>query len=158
MKDLNKRPAMEGVIIREMWWADIPRILKIEIMSFSTPWTEMAFLNEIYNPASINKVAICGNEIVGYICANRIIDEGHILNIAVHPDMRQRGIANALLEKVVDELRKKCCKSLYLEVRASNISAVRFYEKYGFVSVGIRKNYYTSPKEDAVVMMFELLL
>jgi ribosomal-protein-alanine N-acetyltransferase len=158
MKGLNKRSAMEGVIIREMWWADIPRILKIEIMSFSTPWTEMAFLNEIYNLASINKVAVYGNEIVGYICANCIIDEGHILNIAVHPDMRQRGIANALLEKVVDGLSEKGCKSLYLEVRASNISAIRFYEKYGFVSVGIRKNYYTSPKEDAVVMMLGLLL
>lgn len=158
MKGSNKRPALEGLIIREMWWSDIPKVLEIEIISFSTPWTEMAFLNEIYNPASINKVAVHGNELDGYICATRVIDEGHILNIAVHPDVRQRGIANALLEKVIDELRKKGCKSLYLEVRASNISAVSFYEKYGFVSVGIRKNYYTSPKEDAVVMMLELLL
>lgn len=149
---------MEGVIIRDMWWSDIPRILKIERMSFSTPWTEMAFLNEIYNPTSINKVAVYENEIVAYICANSVIDEGHILNIAVYPDMRRRGIAVALLKNVVEELKKKSCKSLYLEVRASNISAIRFYENYGFVSVGIRKNYYTSPREDAVVMMLELLL
>ena len=149
---------MEGVIIRDMWWSDIPRILKIERMSFSTPWTEMAFLNEIYNPTSINKVAVYGNDIVAYICANSVIDEGHILNIAVYPDMRRRGIAVALLENVIGELKKKSCKSLYLEVRASNISAIRFYENYGFVSVGIRKNYYTSPREDAVVMMLELLL
>jgi ribosomal-protein-alanine N-acetyltransferase len=70
--------------------------------------------------------------------------------------MRRKGIAVALLEKIIDELRRKGCKSLYLEVRASNISAIRFYENYGFVSAGLRKNYYTSPKEDAVVMMLEL--
>jgi [ribosomal protein S18]-alanine N-acetyltransferase len=150
------RSVIAGLVIRDMWWSDIPEILKIERISFSTPWNEMAFLNEIYNPSSINKVAGYGNEIVGYICANSIIDEGHILNIAVHIDMRRKGIAVALLEKIIDELRSKGCKSLYLEVRASNISAIRFYENRDFVSVGIRKNYYTSPKEDAVVMMLEL--
>jgi ribosomal-protein-alanine N-acetyltransferase len=139
-----------------MWWSDIPEILKIESISFSTPWNEMAFLNEIYNPSSINKVAFYGNVVIGYICANSVIDEGHILNIAVHPDMRRKGIAAVLLEKVIDELRRKGCKSLYLEVRASNISAIQFYENYGFVSAGLRKNYYTSPKEDAVVMMLVL--
>lgn len=155
---MGERSSMAGLVIRDIWWSDIPQILKIEQMSFSTPWSEMAFLNEIYNPTSINKVAVYGNEIAGYICVNRVIDEGHILNIAVHIDVRRKGIATTLLEKVVDELRMKGCKSLYLEVRASNISAIQFYEQHGFVSAGIRKNYYTSPKEDAVVMMLELLL
>jgi ribosomal-protein-alanine N-acetyltransferase len=148
---------MEGLIIRDMWWSDIPQVLKIERVSFSTPWNEMAFLNEIYNPSSITKVAVYENEVVGYICASSVIDEGHILNIAVTPDLRRRGIASTMLEKVIDELKKKGCKSIYLEVRASNTNAIRFYENFGFVSVGIRKNYYTLPKEDAVVMMLVLL-
>jgi len=153
---MGERSVIAGLFIRDMRWSDIPEILKIERISFSTPWNEMAFLNEIYNPSSINKVAFYGNEIIGYICANSVIDEGHILNIAVHPDMRRKGIAAVLLEKVIDELRRKGCKSLYLEVRASNISAIQFYENYGFISAGLRKNYYTSPKEDAVVMMLVL--
>lgn len=148
---------LEGLIIRNMWWSDIPQVLKIERMSFSTPWNEMAFLNEIYNSSSIVKVAIYKNEVVGYICANSVIDEGHILNIAVAPGLRRKGIASAMLEKVIDELKKKGCKSIYLEVRASNKIAMRFYENFGFISVGIRKDYYTSPKEDAVVMMLAIL-
>lgn len=148
---------LEGLFIRDMWWSDIPQVLKIEMMSFSTPWNEMAFLNEIYNSSSIVKVAVYENKIVGYICASSVIDEGHILNIAVSPDMRRRGIATVMLEKVIEELKKRGCKSIYLEVRASNTVAMKFYENFGFISVGIRRNYYTSPKEDAVIMMLALL-
>lgn len=148
---------LEGLFIRDMWWSDIPQVLKIEMMSFSTPWNEMAFLNEIYNSSSIVKVAVYENKIVGYICASSVIDEGHILNIAVSPDMRRRGIATVMLEKVIEELKKRGCKSIYLEVRASNTIAMKFYENFGFISVGIRRNYYTSPKEDAVIMMLALL-
>jgi ribosomal-protein-alanine N-acetyltransferase len=147
---------MDEVTIREMRLFDVPVIIKIELISFSTPWSELDFLKEISNPFSITKVALCDSEVVGYICVNCISDEGHILNLSVHPDMRRRGIATELLEKVLDELRKKRCKFLYLEVRVSNIGAIRFYESFGFVSIGIRKDYYTSPREDAVIMMLEL--
>ncbi|MGB9716581.1 MAG: ribosomal protein S18-alanine N-acetyltransferase [Thermodesulfovibrionales bacterium] len=148
---------LEGLFIRNMWWSDIPQVLNIERMSFSTPWNEMAFLNEIYNSSSIVKVAVYENKIVGYICANSVVDEGHILNIAVSPNMRRMGIATVMLEKVIDELKKKGCRSIYLEVRASNTIAIKFYENFGFVSVGKRRNYYTLPKEDAIVMMLALL-
>jgi ribosomal-protein-alanine N-acetyltransferase len=147
---------MDEVTIREMKLFDVPWILKIESISFSTPWSKLDFLNEISNPFSITKVALRDSEVVGYICVNCIIDEGHILNLAVHPDTRRKGIATGLVEKVLDELRKKMCKFLYLEVRVSNIGAIRFYESFGFVSTGIRKEYYTLPREDAVIMMLEL--
>lgn len=147
---------MAEVIVREMMWTDVPRVLKIERMSFCTPWSEDAFLKEIYNPYSITKVAVLEGEVAGYICVNHLIDEGHILNLAVLPDLRRRGIATALVEKILEELRKKGCKSLYLEVRISNHDAIQFYECFGFRSVGFRKNYYTLPKEDAVLMVLDL--
>ena len=147
---------MTEVIIREMQWSDVPQFLKIERVSFSTPWSETAFLKEIYNTYSITKVAVFENEVVGYICVNYLIDEGHILNLAVHPDLRRRGIATALVEKVLDELKERGCKSLSLEVRVSNHDAIQFYERFGFRPVGFRKNYYTLPREDAALMSLDL--
>jgi ribosomal-protein-alanine N-acetyltransferase len=147
---------MTDVFIREMEWTDVPGVLKIERMTFSTPWSETAFLKEIFNPYSITRVALLEGKVVGYICVNHLLDEGHILNLAVHPDLRRRGIATALGEKVLDELRKRGCKFLYLEVRVSNHDAIQFYERFGFRHVGFRKNYYTLPKENAVLMLLEL--
>jgi ribosomal-protein-alanine N-acetyltransferase len=136
--------------------SDITEILEIERISFTTPWSELAFLNEMYDPHSIAKVAVLKNNITGYICVKQISDEGHILNLAVHPDFRRHGIATVLVGEVLDELREKGCKYLYLEVRVSNLAARKFYERFGFKVVGVRRKYYTSPEEDAVVMMLVL--
>jgi ribosomal-protein-alanine N-acetyltransferase len=147
---------MTEVIILEMQWSDVPQVLKIERASFSTPWSETAFLSEIYNSYSITKVAVSENEVVGYICVNYLIDEGHILNLAVHPDLRRKGIATALIEKGLDELKERGCKSLSLEVRVSNHDAIQFYERFGFRTMGFRKDYYTYPREDAVLMVLDM--
>jgi len=147
---------MTDVFVRKMSWRDVPDVLKIERISFTTPWSEMAFLKEIYNDYSITKVAVLDGEIAGYICATHLLDEGHILNLAVHPDLRRRGIATALVEKVINELKIKGSKSLFLEVRVSNYAATQFYERFGFRTVGYRKDYYALPKEDAVIMVLEL--
>ncbi|MEW6162266.1 MAG: ribosomal protein S18-alanine N-acetyltransferase [Nitrospirota bacterium] len=144
------------IFIRDMHASDIPEVLRIERMSFTTPWSEAAFFNEIHDPYSITKVAVLEDEVIGYICVNHMINEGHILNLAVHPDLRRRGIATALVEEVLDELRGKGCRSLYLEVRISNLGARRFYERLGFRPVDVRRDYYTFPREDAVIMMLEL--
>jgi ribosomal-protein-alanine N-acetyltransferase len=144
------------IFIHQMQASDIPEILEIESISFTTPWSETAFLKEIHNPYSIAKVAMLEYNVVGYVCVNYIIDEGHILNLAVHPDFRRRGIATALMKEILDELRERGCRLLYLEVRSSNFIARRFYESLGFWIIGIRKEYYTSPREDAVVMMLKL--
>jgi len=147
---------MTDVFVREMNWRDVPEVLKIERISFTTPWSEMAFLKEIYNDYSITKVAVLDGEIAGYVCATHLLDEGHILNLAVHPDLRRRGIATALAEKVINELKMKGSRSLFLEVRVSNYVAIQFYERFGFRTVGYRKDYYTLPKEDAVIMALDL--
>ncbi|MEW6001263.1 MAG: ribosomal protein S18-alanine N-acetyltransferase [Nitrospirota bacterium] len=136
--------------------SDITEVVTIERVLFSTPWSEKAFFKEIHSPYSITKVATVGNNVVGYVCGNCLIDEGHLLNLAVHPDFRRQGIGTALVEEVLIELKKRGCKYLYLEVRVSNVSARTFYEHLKFRVVGVRRNYYTLPTEDALVMMLEL--
>jgi len=147
---------MAEIFIREMQEQDIPEILEIERMSFTTPWSETAFFNEIHKHYSIKRVAVLEGYIIGYTIANYIISEGHILNLAVHPDFRRRGIATVLVEEVLNGLREKGCKFSFLEVRASNIGAKKFYERFGFRVVGVRRNYYTFPNEDAFIMMLWL--
>lgn len=133
--------------------ADVSEVVEIERMSFTTPWSEAAFLGEILKLYSLTKVAVLEGKIIGYICVEHIMDEGHILNLAVHPDFRRRGIGTKLMEEVLDELKKNDCRYLYLEVRFSNLGARKFYESFGFRVVGIRRDYYTSPIEDAALMM-----
>jgi len=145
----------EGTI-REMREDDIRQIMNIENESFSTPWTEAAFLAEIYKLYSLSRVLIIGDRLVGYLCMNIILDEGHILNLAVHPDFRRRGLATRLINEALAELKKKGCRFIYLEVRGSNTAAKQFYVQFGFRDAGLRKKYYTSPVEDAVLMMRQL--
>lgn len=147
---------MRHVEIREMREADLATIVEIENISFSTPWSSYSFKKEIYKPYSIPKVAVINNRIVGYICVERIIDEAHILNLAVHPDFRKMGIGSLLVSNILDELRTTGCRYVYLEVRASNVAAKKLYERFGFEVIGIRKHYYIRPEEDAYVMMLEL--
>jgi len=147
---------MDEIVLHEMEMHDIPRVLEIERISFSEPWSESAFLNEILKSYAFNRVAVRGNSVIGYICVNYIIDEGHILNLAVDPDFRRQGVATILMNGAIHELRRKGCDYLYLEVRTSNTAAKRFYERFGFAVAGIRKDYYLFPKEDAVIMMGRL--
>ena len=146
----------KGLTIRTMRESDLPSVVAIERLSFSTPWSEILFFNEIYKQRSIPKVAVIGDRIAGYICANHVADEGHILNLAVHPDFGRRGIANTLVKNILEELKENACRFLYLEVRASNNAARKLYEGFGFSVVGTRKEYYGEPKEDAVIMMLRL--
>jgi len=142
--------------IRELRESDLPSVVKIERLSFSTPWSETLFFNEIHMQRSIPKVAVIDERIAGYICANHVADEGHILNLAVHPDFRGKGIAKILVKNILEELKANACRFLYLEVRASNNAARKLYEDFGFSVVWTRKLYYTEPKEDAVIMMLRL--
>jgi ribosomal-protein-alanine N-acetyltransferase len=147
---------MNTVYIREMYPDDIPEIVSIERLSFSTPWSETSFRSEIYSRYSVTRVAELNGVIVGYICVKHVADECHLLDLAVHLDYRRRGIARALLDNVIQELRMDGCRFFYLEVRSSNYAARKLYEKFGFNMVGVRKGYYVNPAEDAVIMMMEL--
>lgn len=135
---------------------DIPHVVQIERLSFPTPWSETSFLNEIYKLRSLARVAIFDEVIAGYLCAEQVLDEGHILNLAVHPDFRGMGVAKVLVKQVMEEMRQKGCRVLYLEVRSSNAIAKRLYERFGFRVIGTRKRYYVTPEEDAIIMAGEI--
>jgi [ribosomal protein S18]-alanine N-acetyltransferase len=148
---------LKEIIIDDMKISHLPEVVEIERASCTMPWSESLFYNEIQNPRSIPKVARRHDQVIGYVCANRILDEGHILNLAVHPDYRKLGIATALVEDMIGLLMHDDCRYLFLEVRASNEGAKRVYEKLNFKFLGIRKNYYISPVEDAVIMVLKLV-
>jgi len=135
---------------------DIPHVVQIERLSFPTPWSETSFLNEIYKLRSLARVAIFDEVIAGYLCAEQVLDEGHILNLAVHPDFRGMGVAKVLVKQVMEEMRQNGCRVLYLEVRSSNAIAKRLYERFGFRVIGTRKRYYVTPEEDAIIMAGEI--
>jgi ribosomal-protein-alanine N-acetyltransferase len=135
---------------------DIPSVAQIEQNSFPTPWSTNSFFSEIHKSRSIAKVAVLDGTVIGYICAEHVLDEGHILNLAVHPDYRRMRIAECLVKNIVEALKLKKCRFLYLEVRASNLTAQRLYKGLSFKFIGVRKNYYLAPEEDAAIMMRDI--
>lgn len=142
--------------IDDMKVEDIPEIVSIENASFTTPWSETLFYNETRKAIAVSRVARIEGKVMGYLCANVILEEGHILNLAVHPQYRGLGIASSLIKEMIDIMRGRDCRSVFLEVRISNEQARIMYEKFGFSLLGTRKNYYISPVEDAVIMVLRL--
>ena len=150
------REKLKEIVVDNFGTGDLPEVLSIENDSFTVPWSENLFLHEIYDPMSISMVARVDGKIAGYIFAGLILDEGHILNLAIHKDYRGLGIATELVCDVIDDLREKVCRVIFLEVRDSNEAAKKIYSKFSFEIIGTRKNYYISPVEDAVVMALKL--
>lgn len=132
---------------------DIRAVMEIEQASFTAPWSELSFLNEMYNAHSLSKVALIENRVVGYVCARHVLHEGHLMNLAVHNDYRRRGIATELINTILEASKEKGCTLLYLEVRVSNHDAITFYERFGFKIASFRRKYYSSPTEDGALMM-----
>ena len=147
---------MPKLILRELKEDDIPAVLGIEEISFATPWSEQDFLNELYGKNTLLRTALFEGNIIGYICVTFRAHESHILNLAVHPDFRRRGVATILMDKAIRGLKKRGCVFVHLKVRVSNTGAQRFYELLGFKVENIRKKYYDNPVEDALVMMRRL--
>jgi [ribosomal protein S18]-alanine N-acetyltransferase len=148
--------ALKEILIRDLRPEDVSAVIAIEKASFTTPWSEILFMNEIFKPRSLPKAAMIAERLVGYICGNYVLDEGHILNVTVHPDFREQGIASLLVQDMVGLLKKEGCRTIFLEVRISNEAALRMYEKAGFSRIATRKAYYTLPVEDAVLMSLQL--
>jgi len=131
----------------------IDDIMIIEKLSFNIPWSRNAFFEEIQNNNSSRYlVAKFKGRIAGYIGMWKVLDEGHITNIAVHPEYRGNGIGSLLLEGLVALARTEEISSLTLEVRRSNKAALHLYGKYGFEVAGNRKGYYADNGEDAIIM------
>lgn len=148
--------ALGEIVLDDMRISDLAEVVEIERASCTLPWSESLFFNEIENTRSLPRVARKDGKVVGYLCASHLLDEGHILNLAVHPGLRRSGIASSLIGDMIDRLKGEGCRFLFLEVRASNTEAKEIYEKFSFKVIGTRKNYYTSPAEDAVVMVLRM--
>ena len=131
-------------------------IAEIEKLCFSDPWSENSIASELGNRLSLWLVALDGDTVAGYIGSQSVLDEADMMNVAVHPDYRRQGIGQKLVLALSDALRENNIRGLMLEVRESNTPAIALYEKLGFVPVGLRKNYYRNPKENALIMRKEL--
>ena len=129
----------------------VPQVAEIEKSCFSLPWSEDAFYGELDNPLATYVVAVDGTDVLGFAGVHEISGEGYITNIAVSESARRRGIGRVLLEKLIDICKDKCT-FVTLEVRAGNAPAISLYEKLGFEKLGIRKNFYEKPTEDAIIM------
>jgi ribosomal-protein-alanine N-acetyltransferase len=141
-----------AVDIRPLILGDLNAIEEIERSSYPTPWSRSMFAGELAKPASMCLGAFEGDELAGYLIISRYVDAWHVMNIAVAPQFRRRGIATALLEKLVELTEDGSRRGYTLEVRVSNDGAIKLYERLGFTSRGIRRGYYTDNREDALIM------
>lgn len=142
--------------ILEMTEEHIDEVMIVENLSFSIPWSRNAFYEEVTkNKFARYLTARINGMIVGYAGMWQVFDEGHITNIAVHPEFRSNGVGSALLQKLIENSKRLGITRMTLEVRKSNTAAQRLYEKYGFESGGIRKAYYADNNEDALIMWKE---
>lgn len=145
----------EEVLIRAATEQDAAEIARIELVSFKTPWSEEMILSEMREPLSSFFVAVFQQKIIGYYGFLHILDELHILNVAVDPDLRQKGVGKKLIEHLVEQARALSARAVTLEVRESNLPAIRLYESFGFACAGVRPHYYTD-KENALIYWLEL--
>jgi len=135
----------------------MPRILEIEQEAFSPPWTHGALSKEIYGDDSFFAVAVAENDLLsGFVLLRRLMDEGELLKIAVDKTARRRGVAELLIKTALQNADQHALKSIFLEVRESNAAAIALYKKFGFKLMRQRKDYYTDPIEDALVMALEM--
>lgn len=127
---------------------DVQAVYNISTVCFSNPWSLEALQSEV---EKLYLVAEIEGQIVGYVGLQQMIDEGEIMNVAVSPTARQKGVGKLLLSTLIEEAKKMMIGTIYLEVRQSNKPARNLYEAFGFKAYAIRKNYYHKPKEDAVL-------
>jgi len=148
---------IKGIEIVNTKLDHIDDIIAIENLSFSIPWSKKTFWDELKNNEfAIYLSAKVEDKVVGYAGMWKIVDEGHITNIAVHPKYRQMGVGSKLLEALMKRANTEGITKMTLEVRRNNKAARHLYEKYGFTVYGIRKEYYADNGEDALIMWCEL--
>lgn len=141
--------------IEKMTADHVPQVAGLEKLCFSDPWSENSVSSELANPLSLWLVALDEETVAGYVGSQTVCGETDMMNIAVHPDYRRQGIGETLILSLVEALKEKDSHALTLEVRTSNAPARALYEKLGFFQVGLRKNYYRNPKEDACILQIK---
>ena len=146
---------MNEFTVRGATESDINAIMEIENASFPDPWSEHT-VRTMLKITQLHLAVLCGEKTVGYAFIGISADEAELYNIAISDEMRGTGAASLLLDKALSELKARNVTKLYLEVREHNGRARSFYVKNGFTEIGIRKNYYESPTENAVLMTLDL--
>jgi ribosomal-protein-alanine N-acetyltransferase len=145
---------MSSIELRRLQMRDLGAIEKIERRSYPTPWSRSMFAGELAKPSSICLGAFepDSDDLLGYLIISRYVDAWHVMNVAVAPDHRRRGIATALLDRLFELTAGDGRRGYTLEVRVSNKQAIDLYERLGFKPRGIRRGYYTDNREDALIM------
>lgn len=141
--------------ITRMTAAHVPQVAALERECFSDPWSQQSVASELSNPLSLWLVWVEDGVVLGYVGSQTVMDETDMMNVAVAPAARRRGIAQKLIEALVQQLQKQGSRCLSLEVRASNAPAIALYGRLGFREVGRRLNYYRHPKEDGLILRKE---
>ena len=147
---------MTTIELRRLLLDDLAEIEEIERRSYPTPWSRSMFAGELAKPSSICLGGFEADEedssLIGYLIVSRYVDAWHVMNVAVDPDHRGRGVATMLLERLFELTADDARRGYTLEVRVSNRKAIDLYERLGFRSRGVRRGYYTDNREDALIM------
>lgn len=147
---------MAEYILRDAAIADVPQICAIENACFSMPHSEEQLCRELQGDLHELIAAVSGSRVVGYVGLMHVVDEGYITNVAVDAAFRRQGIADALLQAAEERALSLALAFISLEVRESNLPAIRLYTKHGYEAVSVQKDYYTMPKENAIIMTRQL--
>ena len=139
--------------VRRLAYSDLPAVISIERRSFPAPWSLAMFVLELSKPSGVCLAASEDGELVGYLVCSRYDRVWHLMNVAVDPDRRRRGIASRLISQLIAEAGGRL--PFTLEVRVSNREAIAMYERLGFRSAGVRPRYYQDNGEDALIMWLD---
>ena len=143
-------------MIVPMQQSHIAQIAALEKRCFSDPWSENSVRSELMNPLSLWLVAQDGGKVVGYVGSQSVAPEADVMNLAVAPEWRNKGIGRALMTALIAQLHSRGITALFLEVRVGNTPAQNLYRSLGFVEAGRRPKYYVNPTEDALILRKEL--
>jgi ribosomal-protein-alanine N-acetyltransferase len=139
-----------SIAIRPLGYSDLPQVVAIERRSFPTPWSLAMFVLELSKPSGVCLAAVEHGRLVGYLVCSRYDRVWHLMNIAVDPSVRRRGMATTLLDEMLERAGRDAAYTL--EVRTSNRPAIALYERFGFQTAGTRTRYYSDTGEDALIM------
>jgi ribosomal-protein-alanine N-acetyltransferase len=146
----------QEIVIEQMTLDNLSAVIEIEKMCFPDPWPYSSFLMDLENEDTITIVARISRKVTGFGICQVIVDEMHLMNIAVHPDFRRKKVGHKLIEHLFYIGEQYGCNVMYLDVRKSNSGAISFYNRYGFEVLYERKGYYRKPPESALVMVVNL--
>jgi len=154
----NKMEQEQQLIYMPMQLDDLDEVLDVERKSFLSPWTPDLFINEFSNPRSIKRIlrSPLDNHLIGYIIWWVVLDEGHLMSIAINEEDQRSGAGRFLVEKMIAECRDNNVETISLEVREKNYEAIGLYQSFEFKAIGRRKKYYVDENEDAILMELKL--